>query len=91
MTKQMTPEEYAKFRDRSNKLAQAMIKDLEGTPNDEILCGAMTIMTYVISLTAESKDNAYRALAALYEIGDKMIEEADAAGAVRWKGYLDTH
>ena len=89
MAKQMTPEEYMQFRDRAGENAIKMMDQLETERHDEILSAAMTLITFVLCASCKEKDHAYSAMAALFEIGDKMIQEADAAGAVRWKGYKD--
>ncbi len=91
MIREMSPEDYVKFRNKANKLATKAIGAMENEPNDEILCAAMTIITFVLSLNATSKENAFNALAALFSIGDKMLEEADELGVTKWKGYKDKH
>ena len=87
MTKQMTPEEYVEFRDRAGENAIKMLGQVETERQDEILSAAMTLITFVLCASCKEKDHAYSAMAALFEIGDTMIKEADESGAVRWKVY----
>lgn len=88
----MSHEDYLRFRMRANDLAEKMIESMDdNAPNNEILCAALTIIVFTISTSATSKDNAYKAMAALFDIGDKMIQEADKMGGTNWSGYKDKH
>jgi hypothetical protein len=83
----MTPEEYIKFREKADEHAEKMLKHLGKTKTIEVLCASMTIITHVLSVSCETKESAYNAMAALFEIGDKMIEEEDMAKKTNWHGY----
>lgn len=89
MSEAISDNEYEAFRERAQKTAETMLKNTDGMKTAEIISGAITVIIFAIGTSSKTKEDAYNCLAALFSMGDVMLQEASERRLTNWTKHKD--